>query len=114
MLVFFPQAKAHEFVKLMSENGHLKSATMDLQVLFKSVVSHLLTDPPATLMQYTSVPSGEDIDNLYVAYVGQTVIIIDFYLPWKLLNHEIKNIKFEEPVREESAEQVVQGSYVHL
>nr|XP_025887753.1 uncharacterized protein LOC101266350 isoform X5 [Solanum lycopersicum] len=94
MLVFFPQAKAHEFVKLMSENGHLKSATMDLQ--------------------YTSVPSGEDIDNLYVAYVGQTVIIIDFYLPWKLLNHEIKNIKFEEPVREESAEQVVQGSYVHL
>lgn len=32
MLVFFPQAKAHEFVKLMSENGHLKSATMDLQV----------------------------------------------------------------------------------
>lgn len=40
-------------------------------------------------MQYTSVPSGEDIDNLYVAYVGQTVIIIDFYLPWKLLNHEV-------------------------
>uniref|UniRef100_A0A3Q7HBF5 Uncharacterized protein n=1 Tax=Solanum lycopersicum TaxID=4081 RepID=A0A3Q7HBF5_SOLLC len=89
------QAKAHEFVKLMSENGHLKSATMDLQFL-------KLTDSSCFISSMITVDKLLGLAMLHVTPRTRSIV------------NNIKNIKFEEPVREESAEQVVQGSYVHL
>ncbi|KAH0657031.1 hypothetical protein KY285_031913 [Solanum tuberosum] len=40
------------------------------------------------------------------------ILTAGFDLIWNLLNHEIKTMKFEEPIHEESAKQIeVQGSY---
>ncbi|KAJ8537126.1 hypothetical protein K7X08_035527 [Anisodus acutangulus] len=61
----------------------------NFQVLLKPIVSQLVTDPPATLVQYPNVPSAEEVDDLVVACVGQMAVTAGSDLLWKPLNHEV-------------------------
>ncbi|XP_060203327.1 uncharacterized protein At3g06530 isoform X2 [Lycium barbarum] len=72
------------------DTGTLKFLdSANFQVLSKPIVSQLVTDPPATLVQYPNVPSVEEVDDILVACVGQMAVTAGSDLLWKPLNHEV-------------------------
>ncbi|XP_075111294.1 uncharacterized protein At3g06530 isoform X2 [Nicotiana tabacum] len=72
------------------DTGTLKFLdSANFQVLLKPIVSQLVTDPPATLVQNPNVPSVEVVDDLLVACVGQMAVTAGSDLLWKPLNHEV-------------------------
>lgn len=60
-----------------------------LQVLLKPIVSQLVIEPPASLEEYTSIPSLKEVDDLLVTCVGQMAVSAGTDLLWKPLNHEV-------------------------
>ncbi|XP_059305011.1 uncharacterized protein At3g06530 isoform X3 [Lycium ferocissimum] len=72
------------------DTGTLKFLdSANFQVLLKPIVSQLVTDPPATLVQYPNVPSVGEVDDILVACVGQMAVTAGSDLLWKPLNHEV-------------------------
>lgn len=72
------------------DTGTLKFLdSVNFQVLLKPIVSQLVTDPPAALMQYPNVPSVDEVDDLLVACVGRMAVTAGSDLLWKPLNHEV-------------------------
>ncbi|KAM3340540.1 putative protein isoform X3 [Capsicum galapagoense] len=82
------------------DTGTLKFLdSANFQVLLKPIVSQLLTDPPAALVQYPNVPSVEEVDDLLVACVGRMAVTAGSDLLWKPLNHEVLMQTRSEKVR---------------
>ncbi|MCD7468760.1 hypothetical protein HAX54_007198 [Datura stramonium] len=72
------------------DTGTLKFLdSANFQVLLKPIVSQLVTDPPASLVQYPNVPPVEEVDDLLVACVGRMAVTAGSDLLWKPLNHEV-------------------------
>ncbi|KAI7991942.1 Uncharacterized protein LOK49_LG12G02783 [Camellia lanceoleosa] len=59
------------------------------QVLLKPIVSQLVAELPASLEEYTSIPSIKEVDDLLVVCVGQMAVTASNELLWKPLNHEL-------------------------
>ncbi|KAF5959772.1 hypothetical protein HYC85_000981 [Camellia sinensis] len=68
-------------------------------VLLKPIVSQLVVEPPASLEEYTSIPSIKEVDDLLVVCVGQMAVTAGTDLLWKPLNHEVLMQTRSEKVR---------------
>lgn len=71
----------------------------NFQVLLKPIVSQLVIEPPASLEEYTSIPSLKEVDDLLVTCVGQMAVSAGTDLLWKPLNHEVLMQTRSEKVR---------------
>ncbi|KAL6953442.1 hypothetical protein U1Q18_049731, partial [Sarracenia purpurea var. burkii] len=82
------------------DTGGLKFLdSSNFQVLLKPIVSQLVVEPPASLEEFTSIPSMEEVDDLLVASVGQMAVTAGTDLLWKPLNHEVLMQTRSEKVR---------------
>ncbi|XP_059627802.1 uncharacterized protein At3g06530 [Cornus florida] len=72
------------------DTGSLKFLdSSNFQVLLKPIVSQLTIEPPASLEEYSSIPSVKEVDDLLVACIGQMAVTAGTDLLWKPLNHEV-------------------------
>ncbi|KAL5979877.1 hypothetical protein ACLOJK_038989 [Asimina triloba] len=58
-------------------------------VLLKPIVSQLLVEPPASIEQFPTVPTVEQVDDTLVSCLGQMAVTAGSDLLWKPLNHEV-------------------------
>ncbi|CAL5366770.1 unnamed protein product [Camellia sinensis] len=82
------------------DTGSLKFLdSSNFEVLLKPIVSQLVVEPPASLEEYTSIPSIKEVDDLLVVCVGQMAVTAGTDLLWKPLNHEVLMQTRSEKVR---------------
>ena len=60
----------------------------------KPIVSQLVVEPPASLEEYSCIPSIKEVDDLLVDCVGQMAVTAGTDLLWKPLNHEVSDYFF--------------------
>ncbi|KAL7215544.1 hypothetical protein ACSBR1_027658 [Camellia fascicularis] len=77
---------------VLYDTGSLKFLdSSNFEVLLKPIVSQLVVEPPASLEEYTSIPSIKEVDDLLVVCVGQMAVTAGNDLLWKPLNYEVRN-----------------------
>lgn len=82
------------------DTGHLKFLdSSNFQIILKPIVSQLLVVPPASIEEYTDIPTVREVDDLVVDCVGQMAVTAGSDLLWKSLNHEVLMQTRSEKVR---------------